>query len=183
VYKELKNAVYTVHTKEDQPTSRRSGQKLGLKTYQTPPEKQPTKLQTALHASTFQVVPMDVDAGEVEDQHPRETSAVPRARRVHTTIGKRESRPNRKRACFKCKHQTHQRWSAKGSRSPKTPECPAPGMSAADAIPNPEKATIETIVNRRPLRPLQKRTEAEKKSLSTSRRFLKGPKLPPWLGS
>ena len=70
-----------------------------------------------------------------------------------------------KRACFKCKQPGHiSRWCGKRKPIPENARvAPTPGMSAADAIPNPEKATIETVGGIEGLYDLLKNgTEAEK---------------------
>src|SRR6267154_865499 len=89
-----------------------------------------------------QIVPMDVDAGEVGGSTSQGKPPPYQGRGGFTQLSESEKADLiAKRACFKCKQPGHiSRWCGKRKPIPENARvAPAPGMSAADAIPNPEK--------------------------------------------
>jgi len=170
VYKELKNAGLH-HSHQGGPTDlqKKWAQKLGLKTYQTPHQRgSQQNYKPPYIPQCSQVVPMDVDAGEVGGSTSQGKPPPYQGRGGFTQLSESEKADLiAKRACFKHKQLGHiSRWCGKRKPIPENARTgPTTGMSAASAtnIPTPEKASIETVGGIEGLYDLLKnRTEAEK---------------------
>src|SRR5712675_532789 len=170
VYKELKNAgLHHSHQGGLTDLQKKWAQKLGLKTYQTPHQRSGQQsTRPSYIPQRSQVVPMDVDAGEVGGSTSQGKPPPYQGRGGFTQLSESEKADLiAKRACFKCKQPGHiSRWCGKRRPIPENARTgTAPASTAADAtnIPTPEKATIETIGGIEGLYDLLKNgTEAEK---------------------
>src|SRR5712672_2867312 len=168
VYKELKNAgLHRSHQGGPTDLQKKWAQKLGLKTYQTPHQRSSQQgYKPSYTPQRSQVVPMDVDAGEVGGSTSQGKPPPNQGRGGFTQLSDSEKADLiAKRACFKCKQPGHiSQWCGKRKPIPENARTgPAPGMSSPDAIPNPEKASLETIGGIEGLYDLLKSgTEAEK---------------------
>src|SRR6267154_2003088 len=115
-----------------------------------------------------QVVPMDVDAGEMGGSTSQGKPPPYQGRGGFTQLSDSEKADLiAKRACFKCKQPGHiSRWCGKRRPIPENARAaPIPGTSSASAsnIPTPEKASIESVGGIEGLYDLLKNgTEAEK---------------------
>jgi len=150
VYKELKNAgLHRSHQGGPTDLQKRWAQKLGLKTYQTPHQRSNQQgYKPPYTPQRSQVVPMDVDVGEMGGSSSQGKPPPYQGRGGFTQLSESEKADLiAKRACFKCKQPGHiSRWCGKRKPIPENARVgPAPGMPAGDAIPNPEKATLETV--------------------------------------
>jgi len=93
--KSLKTPAYTVHTREDQATSKRNGaQTARAQTYQTPHQRSGLQsLRPSYNPQCPQIVPMDVDAGGKREDQKHQGKPPPYQGRggCHATI-RREKR-------------------------------------------------------------------------------------------
>ena len=110
VYKELKNAGLH-HSHQGGPTDlqKKWAQKLGLKTYQTPHQRSSQQnFRPSYTPQRSQVVPMDVDVGEVGGSTSQGKPLPYQGRGGFTQLSDSEKADLiAKRACFKCKQPGH----------------------------------------------------------------------------
>src|SRR5712671_5908168 len=138
VYKELKNAgLHRSHQGGPTDLQKKWAQKLGLRTYQTPHQRSNQQSYKSPYTpQRSQVVPMDVDAGEVGGSTSQGKPPPYQGRGGFTQLSESEKADlTAKRACFKCKQPGHiSRWCGKRKPIPENARAgPAPGMSSADA--------------------------------------------------
>src|SRR5882672_2127626 len=109
VYKELKNAgLHRSHQGGPTDLQKRWAQKLGLKTYQTPHQRSGSSYKPPYTPQHSQVVPMDVDAGEVGGSTSQGKPPPYQGRGGFTQLSESEKADLiAKRACFKCKQPGH----------------------------------------------------------------------------
>src|SRR5882672_2828435 len=168
VYKELKNTgLHRLHQGGPTDLQKKWAQKLGLRTYQTPHQRSGQQSYKPPYTPPrSQVVPMDVDAGEVGGSTSQGRPPPYQGRGGFTQLSESEKADLiAKRACFKCKQLGHiSRWCGKKKPIPENARTgPAPIIPLGDTIPNPEKASLETIGGIEGLYDLLKNgTEAEK---------------------
>jgi len=170
VYKELKNAgLHRSHQGGPTNLQKKWAQKLGLKTYQTPHQRSGQQSYKPPYTpQRSQVVPMDVDAGEMGGSTGQGKPPPYQGRGGFTQLSEsKKADLIAKRACFKCKQPGHiSRWCGKRKPIPENARTgPTPGMSSASTtnIPAPEKASIESVGGIEGIYDLLKNgTEAEK---------------------
>src|SRR5712672_2205743 len=168
VYKELKNA--GLHQKSHgggpTPTQQKWAQKLGLHNYQTPAQRATNPVfrpqySPASQSSNWrnQVIPMDVDAGQMDDSRNVRKEPTHNTRYMAKDLGRRGLSPlteaeraelMAKRACFHCHKPGHMSRDCYSRRGPETVNA---GNTATEPLrreagpqePAPKKASIESV--------------------------------------
>jgi len=135
VYKELKNAgLHRSHQGGPTDLQKKWAQKLGLKMYQTPHQRGGQQSYKPPYTpQRSQIVPMDVDAGEVGGSTNQGKPPPYQGRGGFTQLSESEKADLiAKRACFKCKQLGHiSRWCSKRKPIPENARTgPVPGTSS-----------------------------------------------------